>query len=94
MEAHICVLQSALGLQALGFAPVVVADAVASRQPASREIALQRLQGHGIEIVTAEMVVLRVAARGRHAGLQGDPAAGALDEPPAWVGAGGSGHRF
>ena len=37
----------------------------ASRQPASREIALQRLQGHGIEIVTAEMVVfewLREAA--------------------------------
>jgi nicotinamidase-related amidase len=65
MEAHICVLQSALGLRALGFAPVVVADAVASRQPASREIALQRLQGHGIEIVTAEMVVfewLREAA--------------------------------
>ncbi len=57
MEAHICVLQSALGLEALGFAPVVVADAVASRGPASREIALQRLRAHGIEIVTAEMVV-------------------------------------
>jgi nicotinamidase-related amidase len=57
MEAHICVLQSALGLKALGFAPAVVADAVASRQPASREIALQRLQGNGVEIVTAEMVV-------------------------------------
>jgi nicotinamidase-related amidase len=57
MEAHICVLQSALGLKAQGFAPMVVADAVASRQPASREIALQRLQGHGIEIVTAEMVI-------------------------------------
>jgi nicotinamidase-related amidase len=57
MEAHICVLQSALGLKALGFAPVVVADAVASRRPLSREIALQRLRGHGVEIVTAEMVV-------------------------------------
>jgi nicotinamidase-related amidase len=57
MEAHICVLQSALGLKALGFAPIVVADAVASRRPLSREIALQRLRGHGVEIVTAEMVV-------------------------------------
>jgi nicotinamidase-related amidase len=57
MEAHICVLQSALGLKASGFAPVVVADAVASRRPESREIALQRLRGHGIDIVTAEMVV-------------------------------------
>jgi nicotinamidase-related amidase len=65
MEAHICVLQSALGLKALGFAPVVVADAVGSRLPASREVALQRLQAHGVEIVTAEMVVfewLREAA--------------------------------
>jgi nicotinamidase-related amidase len=57
MEAHVCVLQSALGLKTLGFVPVVVADAVASRVPMSRTIALQRLQHHGIEIVTAEMVV-------------------------------------
>jgi nicotinamidase-related amidase len=57
MEAHVCVLQSALGLKALGFAPVVVADAVASRRPESREVALQRMRDHDIEIVTAEMVV-------------------------------------
>jgi hypothetical protein len=64
MEAYICVVQSALGLKAAGFVPIAAADAVASRQPAAREIALQRMQGHGIEIVTAEMVVyewLRVA---------------------------------
>jgi nicotinamidase-related amidase len=42
MEAHICVMQSALGLKAVGFAPAVVADAVASRWPVSREIALER----------------------------------------------------
>jgi hypothetical protein len=35
----------------------VVADAVASRRPASREVALQRMRAHDIEIVTAEMVV-------------------------------------
>ena len=57
MEAHVCVLQSALGLKVLGFAPVVVADAVASRRPESREVALQRMRAHDIEIVTAEMVV-------------------------------------
>jgi len=48
--------------------PVIVMcgmEAHMSREPASREIALQRLQGHGVEIVTAEMVVfewLREAA--------------------------------
>ena len=57
MEAHVCVLQTALGFSALGLEPVVVADAVASRSPASREHALARLQGAGIPVVTSEMVV-------------------------------------
>jgi nicotinamidase-related amidase len=57
MEAHICVLQTALGLQADGLRAIVVADAVASRRPASRDLALERMRGHGVEIVTAEMVV-------------------------------------
>jgi len=64
MEAHVCVLQSALGLLGLGYEPVVVADAVASRQRLLRDMALQRIKRCGIEIVTAEMVVfewLRVA---------------------------------
>src|SRR6185436_567147 len=33
-EAHVCVLQTALGLLAAGLAPIVVADAVGSREPA------------------------------------------------------------
>jgi nicotinamidase-related amidase len=68
MEAHICVLQSALGLQARGLRTIVVADAVASRRPVSRDLALERMRDHGVEIVTAEMVVfewLREAATPR-----------------------------
>ena len=57
MEAHVCVLQTALGLQAKGLTPVVVADAVASRRPQSRQLALERLRAHQIEIVDAEMVL-------------------------------------
>ncbi|MDJ1158333.1 isochorismatase family protein [Chelatococcus sp. SYSU_G07232] len=56
-EAHVCVLQTALGLAAKGFAPVIVQDAVASRRPESKAGALQRLAHHRIEIVTTEMVV-------------------------------------
>lgn len=57
MEAHVCVLQSALGFRGAGHETVVVADAVASRAPANREAALQRLRENGVEVVTTEMVV-------------------------------------
>lgn len=56
-EAHICVLQTALGLRREGFEPVVVADAIAARDPFNKEIALRRLVHHNIEIVTSEMVI-------------------------------------
>lgn len=57
MEAHVCVLQTALGLKAKGLAPAVAADAIASRRPESRDLALARMRANGVEIVTAEMVV-------------------------------------
>jgi nicotinamidase-related amidase len=57
MEAHVCVLQSALGFQAAGYRAVVVADAVSSRAPANRDAALQRLRENAVEVVTTEMVV-------------------------------------
>lgn len=56
-EAHVCVLQSALGFRALGLEVFVVADAVGSRRPQSRELALERLRGEGVVVVNAEMVV-------------------------------------
>jgi nicotinamidase-related amidase len=56
-EAHVCVLQSALGLKAQGYRPMVVADAVASRKPADREIALARLRAEGVPVITAEMAL-------------------------------------
>jgi nicotinamidase-related amidase len=57
MEAHVCVLQTALGAQTAGYQVAVVADAVTSRDPGNKAAALQRLAANGIEIVTAEMVV-------------------------------------
>ena len=57
MEAHVCVLQSALGFRQAGYRTVVVADAVSSRTPANREAALQRLRENGVEVATTEMVV-------------------------------------
>ncbi len=57
IEAHICVLQTALGLKQAGHRPFVVADATSSRTPANRDAALQRLRANNVDIVTTEMVV-------------------------------------
>jgi nicotinamidase-related amidase len=57
LEAHVCVLQSALGFRQAGYGIVVVADAISSRTPANREAALQRLRENGVEVATTEMVV-------------------------------------
>lgn len=56
-EAHVCVLQTVLGLRALGHAVHLVADATSSRDPANAEAAIARMRGNGVEIVTTEMVV-------------------------------------
>jgi len=55
-EAHVCVLQTALDLATLGVQVFVVADAVGSRRPADRELALARFRQHGIDVVSREMV--------------------------------------
>lgn len=57
MEAHVCVLQTAFGMQAAGFDVFVVADAASSRTPESRAAAFERLRAGGIAIVTTEMVL-------------------------------------
>lgn len=57
MEAHVCVLQTALGLVGLGKKVAVVADAVQSRTPESKALALERMRSAGVAVVNAEMVV-------------------------------------
>jgi nicotinamidase-related amidase len=56
-EAHVCVLQTVLALRAEGRKVFVVADAIGSRRPESKEAALRRMERHGAEIVTTEMVL-------------------------------------
>jgi nicotinamidase-related amidase len=57
VEAHVCVLQTALELAAAGRRPAIVADAVGSRRPASVAAALDRGARAGVAAVTTEMVV-------------------------------------
>ncbi len=55
-ESHVCVLQTVLDLRAQGKEVFVVADAVGSRTPADKELALARMRDHGVHIVSREMV--------------------------------------
>ena len=56
-EAHICVLQSALGLMESGQRVAVVMDAVGSRHARARDLALARMLRHGLETVNTEMAL-------------------------------------
>ncbi len=56
-EAHVCVLQTTLGLLAAGKRVYLVRDAVGSRGAESKETAIRRIEQHGADIVTTEMVV-------------------------------------
>jgi nicotinamidase-related amidase len=60
VEAHICVLQTALGAQEMGYTPFVVRDAVASLDPAEEEAGLRRMERHGTEIVTTQMAMFEL----------------------------------
>lgn len=55
-EAHVCVQQTVLDLLSLGHQVFVVEEAIGSRKPRDKELALQRMQKHGAEIVSREMV--------------------------------------
>ena len=66
MEAHVCVLQTALGLQQQGFRVFVVADAVGSREvrQLDRELAMRRMEQAGCVLVTTETVLFEWAQQG------------------------------
>lgn len=72
-EAHVCLLQTVLGLRAAGLQAWVVADACGSRDPLDRELALRRLEAAGAVLVSSEMVGfewVRHAAHPRFRALQ------------------------
>ena len=65
-EAHVCVLQTVLGLLDTGRRVFVVRDATGSRRAESKETAVCRMAQHGAEIVTAEMVVFEWLKTAEH----------------------------
>jgi nicotinamidase-related amidase len=56
IEAHVCVLQTALEMKQQGFDVFVVVDAVSSRGEQNLKYGLKRMKQDGVHLVTSEMV--------------------------------------
>lgn len=57
IEAHICVLQTVLDALDDGFEVICVADAVSSRKPENRELALEAMRRAGAQVLPVESVL-------------------------------------
>ncbi len=60
IEAHVCVLQTAIDLATAGFGVFAVADAMSSRAASSVTLAQERMRQNGIAVVNTEMVVFEL----------------------------------
>lgn len=60
IEAHVCVLQTALDLHAEGYRPVVVVDAVSSRQLRDKAPAIDRMRASGVVVTTVESILFEL----------------------------------
>lgn len=60
IEAHVCVMQTALQALALGYEPFVARDAVSSRTASDRSAGLDRMAAEGVRLVTVEMAIFEL----------------------------------
>ena len=60
VEAHICVLQSVIDLQAEGYQVYLVEDCIASRKPSDKETGIKRAMGEGALMTSAEAILFEL----------------------------------
>ena len=60
IEAHVCVYQTVGDLLENGYDVTVVADAVSSRTPANKDIAIRRMISDGARLSSTEMVLFEL----------------------------------
>jgi hypothetical protein len=68
IEAHVCVLQTAIDLMENNYVPVVVADCISSRKLPDKQTAIKRMRQEGIIITSYESILFelcRVAGTGQ-----------------------------
>lgn len=61
IEAHVCVLQTALDLMEEGYTVVVIEDCISSRNPADKRVAVERMRSEGAVISTCESILFELA---------------------------------
>ena len=69
-EAHVCAMQTAIGLLDAGHPVKWVSDAVGSRHAHNRDAATARLRGLGADVVTTEMVLFEWIRTSHHASFR------------------------
>jgi len=65
IEAHICLMQTAIDLKAKGYNPVIIEDCVGSRNPENKRIAINRMLQEGITVTSYESILFELC---RYAG--------------------------
>lgn len=67
IEAHICVYQTCLGLLAQQLEVEIVTDCISSRTKMNCDLAIQKLQSHGVNITSVEMCLYELLRDSRKA---------------------------
>ncbi|MGD9157328.1 MAG: hydrolase [Desulfobacteraceae bacterium] len=66
IESHICVYQTSAALLNMGYEVQIVTDAVASRFPENRKLALKKMERMGIKMTSVEMALLELLKTAEH----------------------------
>ena len=66
IEAHVCIQQTAFDLLSQGFRVVLAVDAISSRHPQDRELAIERMTSHGVEVTSTESAIFEWCETASH----------------------------
>lgn len=66
IEAHVCIYQTAVDLLQKGYEVNVIADAISSRAPENKQIAIETMRAHGVNISCAEMALFELLRTAKH----------------------------
>lgn len=70
IESHVCVYQTAVNMREKEFEVAVAADAVSSRTPANKQIALDAMKAEGVKIASVEMILFELLKTADHAAFK------------------------